>query len=145
MLLFALLLPGSDRVAVGQGASRPVIVSPVRPHDSLGETVYQQQGKKDKDEAVIPGVLSDPEPIKTPNPKYSKAMRKAHFEGTVKVDGIISQSGEMIDLEVVQPADPDAAQAALKAVSQYKFRPAKLDGKPVATRLIVEVEFRIYY
>lgn len=144
MLLFALLLPGSGIVAVGQGASKPVIVSTVHPKDSLGETVYAHQGEKDKDDAVILGVLSDAKPLNKPKPKFSEAMKKAKYHGVVTVQGIITQSGDVIDMEAVQPVDPEAAQAALQAVSQYKFKPSTLDGRPVATRFRVEVRFRIY-
>lgn len=144
VLLFALLLPGSGLAAVGQDTARPVIVSTNHPKDSLGETVYEHKGEKDKNEAVIPGVLSYPKPLNAPKPKFSKAMKKAKYQGVVTVEGVITQSGDVIDLEALQPADPEAAQAALQAVSQYKFKPSTLDGKPAAIRLRVEVKFRIY-
>ncbi len=147
-LLLTLLLPVCASTAITQNVSRPgskpVIISTVHPRDSRGETVYAEQGDEDQGATIVPGVLSYPTPINQPKPKYTKAMKKARFQGEVTVEGVITEAGDVIDAEVIQPAEPEAAQAALKAVSQYKFKPATVDVKPVAIRLRVVVNFRIW-
>ena len=35
-------------------------------------------------------------------------------------------------------------EKALEAVKQYRFKPAMLNGKPVAVRMDIEVDFHIY-
>ncbi len=148
LLFLALLPPVAVSTAIPQTLSqrgaKPVIVSTQRPRDSLGETVYARQGDEDKGATIVPGLLNDPTPLHTPKPKYSEAMKKAKYRGDVTVEGVITQAGDVIDIKVEQPADPEAAQAALAAVSQYRFKPPTLDGKPVAMRLRVVVNFRIW-
>jgi protein TonB len=35
-------------------------------------------------------------------------------------------------------------EKAVEAVSRWRFRPATLNGQPVATKIAVEVDFRLY-
>jgi hypothetical protein len=128
-----------DRIKVESMGAKPAIVSPTHPKDSRGEVVYESQGPAQKDVPVVPGVLLDPKPVKTV--KYSKAMQKAKFAGDVTVRGVITASGDVVDLETVGDADEEAADAAKEAVSQYRFGPARLDGKAVALLFKVEVHF----
>jgi TonB family protein len=61
---------------------------------------------------------------------------------TIAVEGVVAQNGEFIDAKVVEGTDPDFSQSALDAVAHYKFKPATLDGKPVAAFVRMEVAFR---
>jgi protein TonB len=38
--------------------------------------------------------------------------------------------------------DKDVDQSALDAVKQWRFQPAKKDGKAVAVRITIEIQFR---
>lgn len=147
-LVLTVLLPisgwGPRAQDVPQPGSGPVIVWSKHPRDSRGETVYTRHVTQEKGVTLVSGVLIDPKPLTTPKPKYSKAMKKAKYQGEVTVVAVVTQAGEVIDMEAVQPADPEAAQAALAAVSRYRFTPATLDGKPVAVLLRVIVNFRIW-
>ena len=125
-------------------SQKPTIVSPKHPTDSLGETVYEQQGKEDKDQPIVPGVLVPPRPIKEGKPKYSKALKKEKYAGTITLYGAVTGTGEAIDLEATPGDDGEAIACAMQAVRQYRFAAATLDGKPVATRLRVIVEFRMF-
>jgi len=122
--------------------AKKVIVSPVVPRDSQGETVYEVQGEQQQDLPVVAGVLLPPIPVKLPEPKYPKSLRKSHSSSDVGVEGVITASGDFIDAKVIDQSDPEASANALAAVSRYKFTPATLDGKRVAVLIHVVVKFR---
>ncbi len=121
----------------------PAIVSVSHPRDSRGEIVYETQGVAQGDQPVMAGTFEQPTPIKLPQPKYPKLHKKQLVSDDITVEGIISQNGEFIDARVVEGTDQDFSQSALDAVARYKFKPATLDGKPVAVLARVVVNFRI--
>jgi TonB family protein len=147
MLLYLILLTSistemhASQNIVSMGG--PAIVSVSHPTDSRGEIVYETQGEAQRDQPVVVGTFAQPTPIKLPQPKYPKSRKKELAPGNVTVEGIISQNGEFIDARVVEGADPDFSQSALDAAARYRFRPATLDGKPVAVLTRVVVNFRI--
>jgi hypothetical protein len=124
---------------------KPAIVSPSHPTDSRGETVYEVQGEKQKDVPVVPGKLLSPTPIKTAVPKFSRTLRNAKFSGEVTIEGVVTPTGDWIDLHPLGTPDADAVQAAMKAVSKYRFKPGTLDGKPVALLVQVKIVFKVFY
>jgi TonB family protein len=121
----------------------PIIVCVSRPTDSRGEIVYETQGETQKDQPVVAGVFVLPSPIKLPKPKYPKSSKKTHAAGNVRVEGVITQNGDFIDAKVADGDDPDFSQSALEAVARYRFKPATLDGKPVAVFVRVDINFQI--
>jgi protein TonB len=73
---------------------------------------------------------------------YSPIARQAHIEGTVILDAIIDEQGNVTQVRVVSgPAL--LLSSALKAVSERKYAPTVLDGQPVSIRLNVTVEFHL--
>jgi hypothetical protein len=126
-----------------ESTNGPAIVSVSHPSDSRGEIVYETQGAAQKDQPVVVGTFAQPMPIKLPQPKYPKSRKKELASANITVEGIIAQNGEFIDGRVVEDADPEFSQSALDAVGHYRFRPATLDGKPVAVLARVVVSFRI--
>ncbi len=46
-------------------------------------------------------------------------------------------------MEVLKSADPALDLEAARAVTQWKYRPAMLDGRPVRVYLTVTVTFRL--
>ena len=129
--------------ATMQASTGPAIISPTHPKDSRGEVVYVTQGESEKDKPVVPGVFVCPSPISTPQPKYPKALKKARSAADVTVIMVITQDGDAIDATVVDSSDQDSSSSALAAIRKYRFKPATLDGKPVASLVRVVVAFRI--
>ena len=60
--------------------------------------------------------------------------------GTVVLNAHVSASGKVEELTVVKGI-PSLTEAAKKAVMQWKFRPARLDGVPIETEVPVGVTF----
>jgi protein TonB len=94
---------------------------------------------------VGPGV-SPPQPIFAPDPDYPLSVRKGRhkIQGTCVLGLIVDERGMVRDVHVTRSLDKRLDQNAMDAVSQWKFKPAVKDGKPVAVRTSVEVDFRLY-
>ncbi len=60
--------------------------------------------------------------------------------GTVVLAVTVSESGEVQDIKVVRDA-PGFTPSALQAVKQWKFKPARLNGKPVGAVIPVAFSF----
>lgn len=48
----------------------------------------------------------------------------------------------MDDIRVVKSLGPAFDEAAVAAVKQWKYKPATQDGKPVAQRVLIEINFQ---
>jgi len=57
---------------------------------------------------------------------------------------IIDAHGVPRDPHVVQPIGMGLDEKALEAVMRYRFKPAEKRGRPVAARIAVVVNFRLY-
>jgi protein TonB len=77
-------------------------------------------------------------------PLYPAIAREAHIQGTVVLAATISKSGTVDDLRVVS-GPPILRQAALNAVSQWRYRPYLLNGEPVAVETTVNVVFNLQH
>ena len=105
---------------------------PASAQDKIDGPVYQVGG------SVIPPVA-----IHTADPKYSKQARKAKFSGQVVVSIIVGTDGEPHNVHILRGAGMGLDEEAMKAVKQYKFKPAMQNGKPVAVYVNVQVDFQI--
>jgi hypothetical protein len=136
----------SDAIGIRQDAAghaaKPVIVSPSRPTDSRHEVVYAQQGKDEKDAPVVAGLLVQPETLKAPPPKFPRSLRGTGSILEVNVEGVVAPAGDFIDAKIKDAVSPDVEKSVLDAVSHYRFRPATLDGKPVAVLTAIVVHFQ---
>lgn len=72
------------------------------------------------------------------NPDDAKGFR---ISGTVLVGLVVSSKGEPMEVHVVKSLDKDVDDTAVDAVKQWKFDPAKKDGRPIAVRVTVEIRF----
>jgi len=77
-------------------------------------------------------------------PVYPPAAQAAGIEGTVLLRAVISTSGDLLGLSVINTAvDPELAQAAVQAVSQWHYQPTLLNGEPVEVVTTIAVTFRL--
>jgi TonB family protein len=114
----------------------------------LGGTSLLAQHEPQKDDVIvydraIPGVTA-PKPVYHPNAEYTDKARKKKIQGSVVVSIVVTDEGTVRDARIVSGLEKDLDKQALKAVSAWKFEPATKDGKPVAVRIRVEVDYRLY-
>ena len=91
----------------------------------------------------IGGGITAPILINEVLPEYSEEARKVRFQGTVVLNTIVREDGSVQVMNIVRGIGFGLDQNAINAVLQWKFKPARRNGKPVAAYLNVEVSFNL--
>jgi protein TonB len=76
-------------------------------------------------------------------PVYPMMARKLGKEGKVVLKLTIDENGNLLDVEVMDKAGYGLTEAALEAVRKSTFLPAKKDGKPIPSRALLPIRFRL--
>lgn len=84
-----------------------------------------------------------PKPIHFAKPEYPRAAFDAKTQGTVIVEILVGEQGEVAHLEI-RESIPELDDAALASVRQWRFQPARRNGAPHATVALVPIRFRFY-
>lgn len=86
----------------------------------------------------MPTVLAEVRPV------YPKEAREKRIEGSVAMDVLIDDKGKVRQVSVIE--GPEIFRAgAIEAMKKFSFRPAKVDGKPVAVRIRYSLKFQLEY
>lgn len=93
------------------------------------------------DPVYVVGAVQPPVAELAPSPQYPEAARLIGRTGTVVLQATIDREGRVVDLEVLRGAPLGMTEAALDAVRQWRFRPATLEGHPVAVYYHLTVRF----
>ncbi|MDX1501156.1 MAG: TonB family protein [Thermoanaerobaculia bacterium] len=91
----------------------------------------------------VGGDVKPPVKIFFPSPQYTEIARKARIQGVVIVEAIIDKSGSVTNVKVLKGLPMGLDQAAVDAVSKWRFEPATLNGKPVAVIYNLTVNFQL--
>jgi periplasmic protein TonB len=92
----------------------------------------------------VGGGVSAPKAIYSPDPEYSEEARKVKHMGTVVLWLVVGPDGKPRDIKVLRTLGLGLDEKAIEAVKNWRFDPAKKDGKPVAVQINVEVNFHLY-
>jgi len=90
------------------------------------------------------GDVTPPHLTYSPEPEYSKQARKKKYQGTCVLAVIVGSDGQPHDIQVTRSLGMGLDEKAIEAVKKWKFDPARKAGKPVATKITVQVNFRLY-
>jgi|SRR5579863_354984 len=91
----------------------------------------------------LPCAAPPPRAVFAPDPAYSEEARKAHYDGTCVLWMIVGTDGRAHDIKVARQLGRGLDEKAIEAVKEWKFEPAMYQGKPVATKINVEITFRL--
>jgi protein TonB len=75
-------------------------------------------------------------------PTYPPLARSARVQGTVFLQAVISKQGTIENLRLLS-GHPMLAQAAIEAVSRWRYRPYILNGEPVEVETQITVNFSL--
>jgi TonB family protein len=75
-------------------------------------------------------------------PSYPEAARERGLEGAPMVEVWVSETGDVMDVAIVESAGATLDSALLEAVAGWKFAPATLRGVPVSVRFTIQHLFR---
>ena len=92
----------------------------------------------------IGGNVSAPQCIYCPDPEYSEEARKARHQGVVVLWAVVDEGGRAQQIRIQKSLGLGLDEAALRAVQNWRFRPAERFGKPVPVYMAIEVNFHLY-
>lgn len=75
-------------------------------------------------------------------PVYPAQAKQDHVQGTVQLDVIIDKEGHVDKISVLTGPQP-LIDAAVEAVTQWKYKPTFLNGEPVRVETTVTVNFTL--
>jgi len=81
--------------------------------------------------------------VRQVRPEYPPELRAAGVEGTVVLQAVISKEGAPLELRVLSTTDARLNQAALDAVTKWRYTPTLLNGMPVETLTTISIEFQL--
>lgn len=113
------------------GGTGSVPVAPIAPRDN-----------RPKAPVRVGGRVKEPKLIRRVEPVYPPLAVQTRMQGTVVVEAIINEVGDVTEVKVVS-GPPLLIQAALDAVRRWKYEPTHLNEQPVAVQLNVTVAFRL--
>lgn len=77
-------------------------------------------------------------------PVYPEHAKQNGVQGVVVLQGVIGTDGSLLSLQVLSKSvDPELAQAARDAVSQWRYEPTLLNGQPVEVVTSITVNFHL--
>ena len=91
----------------------------------------------------VGGGVSAPEKIFAPQPKYTEEARQGRVQGVVILQAIIDAMGNVSQVEVMKGLPLGLEDSAIESVRQWRFKPATLEGKPVAVYLNLLINFSL--
>ena len=82
--------------------------------------------------------------LKTVQPTYPMRAVNGKIEGWVDVEFTVAENGKVKDVSVRTASTPGVFEdAAVKAVSQWRYKPFLRDAKPVPVRSEIRVRFAL--
>lgn len=91
----------------------------------------------------VTGEVKKPEKLSSPAPQYTEIARKARIQGVVILQSIIDEQGNVTEVSILKGLPMGLSESAMGAVRQWKFKPATLNGKPVAVYFNLTVNFQL--
>lgn len=115
------------------------------PGDGIGLGDGNQGGVGGDVYRVGNGVTA-PIAVRQVRPEYTAPATTARVAGAVLVECIVLPDGSVGDVRILRSLDARHGldQEAVKAARLWRFRPATLNGEPVAVRITIELSFSIY-
>jgi TonB family protein len=92
---------------------------------------------------VPDGRPTAPKRTREADPKIPVRAVGEGVSGVVHLNGVISNTGCMLSVEVVRNARADLDAWALSTVEQWRYEPMVIDGKPVAVSIAVTMSLRV--
>ena len=86
--------------------------------------------------------IPQPVLIQRVEPVYPVLAKQSGIEGAVVLEARVNSSGQVNDLRVAS-GNSLLAAAALRAVRQWRYRPTRLNGKPVEVPIRITLNFEL--
>jgi TonB family protein len=90
----------------------------------------------------IMGKVHKPVKLSDVQPEYSARAKKMRIQGKVVLQAVVDEQGEVARVAVLQGV-PGCTMEAIRALHQWKFQPATLEGEPVAVYFTLTDNFSL--
>ena len=127
-----------NALPAGPGAGN-VVAAPARVQIA-DEPPPPEAPKPTPPRAPISGGVLNGKAMSLPKPAYPPIARAAHAAGTVVVQVLIDENGNVVSAKAVS-GHPLLQGAAVGAARQAKFSPTKLSGQPVKVTGVIQYNF----
>jgi TonB family protein len=109
----------------------------------VGSDPFAVSGRHTPPAAPLPvgGDVKPAQLIKSVPPEYPEMAKAQHVSGKVQIDALVDASGNVASVKVLS-GPMLLRKAAVDAVKQWKYSPARLDDQTTSMHLTVTVEFR---
>jgi len=91
----------------------------------------------------VGGDVKEPIKLTHVNPVYPEEAKSQKAAGTVILEAVIATDGSVTAVEVLRGVHVLLDEAAVRAVTQWKYRPTELNGEPVELLITVTVTFTV--
>ena len=90
--------------------------------------------------------MTFPKAIRLINPSYSEAAMRAKVVGIVELEVAIAPDGSVAGARVKKSLDKEHGldRQALLAARYWLFEPARLNGEPLLSKAVLQLEFRLH-
>jgi hypothetical protein len=85
------------------------------------------------------GELRPPFPRKKEAPQWPAELSARYRGQLMVVYGVIGRNGKLLNMRMMQTPNPELNQALFKALQQWLFSPAHMNGQPVAVEILLGV------
>ena len=92
----------------------------------------------------VGGTVSAPRTKSAPDPQYNELARKAKVQGTVVLWVVIGPDGRAQEWRLQRALGMGLDEEAVDVVRNWTFKPALMNGQPVAVQVNIEMNFRLY-
>ena len=115
-----------------------------RPSAKLSEPIVV--GSLDGSHKIYVGTkaIKPPKAIRMEPPGYPIGEQKSTREGQVSLHAIVDEHGAVRDPVVDSSTSPEFSEAAIEAAKKWSFKPAQLNGVPVAVLFNATLQFALY-
>jgi TonB family protein len=150
-------LHAQQAASPSQSETQTVPVTPYKPMQTSSTDEIPACPEKFEHHPEVDGIykigngVTPPKATYDPEAEFSdearKMIKKAHirdFQAVSTVGLVVDAQGLPQDICLKKPAGYKLDEQAVKAVRQYRFKPATKDGTPVAVRIVVAVNFKTY-
>ena len=116
---------------------------PAAPAESTGISLEIPTAPEPPDTHDISKVDVKPVPRFQARPQYPFALRRDKVEGEAVTEFIVDTEGNVQRAHAVRATHPAFADAAVAAVSKWKYKPGMKNGRAVNTRMQVPIVFTL--
>lgn len=95
------------------------------------------------DTLKVTGPEYAPKVLRRVKPFYPESARANRTSGPVKMNTLISASGDVVDVEIIEGVPDGLSEAAAQAVRQWKFAPTFRDGTAIPVLLEMTINFKV--